>query len=322
MPDINPIDVFISSTCYDLADLRAELAQFLKDRGLVVRVSEDPESAFFVEPHGDSIVSCLKNVEASRAVIAIIDRRYGPTLPIGTNGAGLSASQAEIQHAQDIQKPVFFFIREAALIEYHRLRKEPTFDAKWIEAQNRDLWRAFLMRQFSIPQHANRSNWYDQFKTSVDLKQTVLHRLIQNFPEYAGSLAMRGDRLVRMVFIYNRSTITAGANVIAIEGAFENIGIGPALNIRHGLRHGDIVLHEDRQGGISECRNIAVRYGRDGQPLEHFALYCEYENRFGDGYRIEVPIGPACDPKLGNPREERLLVRVGTKTEPKWQRVL
>lgn len=295
MAEKSPIDVFISSTCYDLADLCAELASFLKERGLIVRVSEDPESAFYIEPRGDSIVSCLKNVEESRAVIAIIDRRYGPTLRDGTAYAGMSATKTEIGYAQRIGKPVFFFIREAAHIEYDRLKRDEKFDAKWVEPTNRHLWRRFLMNQFLLPQHANRSNWYDLFKNSTDLKGTVLCRLIQQFPEYAGSLAMHPDRMVRMTYLDVKSDTSAAI------GRFRNVGRGSALRVCHGICTGGtdaIVGGNDatcsRLGGLleGECavNPDESNFGYDLRSIyPPMKLYCEYENRFGDRYRVEVP---------------------------------
>jgi hypothetical protein len=104
--NIEIIDVFISSTCYDLADLRAELAEYLRRRGLRVRVSEDPKSAFYVDASGDSIESRLKNVQESRAVIVVIDRRYGPPLP--PMHGEISATHAEVRFAQKAGKHVFF----------------------------------------------------------------------------------------------------------------------------------------------------------------------------------------------------------------------
>jgi hypothetical protein len=69
------ITVFVSSTCYDLPDLRPELGRFLTENGFLVKLSEDPTSAFVVEPEDHSISSCLNNVEASDVVVCIIDRR-------------------------------------------------------------------------------------------------------------------------------------------------------------------------------------------------------------------------------------------------------
>jgi hypothetical protein len=72
------IDVFISSTCYYLGDLRAELRDFLHTHAFLVRMSEDYESEFVVNPRLDSIGSCIENVEKADVVICILDRRYGP----------------------------------------------------------------------------------------------------------------------------------------------------------------------------------------------------------------------------------------------------
>src|SRR5580692_3211345 len=99
----DPIDVMICSTCYDLADLRAELFAYLQGQSMVVRVSEDPQSGFHIEPTSDSIESCLKNVEAANAIVAIIDRRYGPKLP--KKYGNISATHAEVRRAQELDKP-------------------------------------------------------------------------------------------------------------------------------------------------------------------------------------------------------------------------
>ena len=49
----NTVDVFLSSTCYDLADLRTELRHFLEKNAFIVRLSDDFESAFEVVPTTD-----------------------------------------------------------------------------------------------------------------------------------------------------------------------------------------------------------------------------------------------------------------------------
>jgi hypothetical protein len=118
-----PIDVFISSTCSDLADLRADLTDFLTQQGLNVRLSEDPQSGFFIEPTTDSIASCLKNIEAANAIVVIIDRRYGA--PLQGQYGNISATHKEVRHAQDLKKSILFFIRDVSLNEYVQLSKKP-----------------------------------------------------------------------------------------------------------------------------------------------------------------------------------------------------
>lgn len=70
---VRPVSVFLSSTCYELADLRFELADALRRDGFVGKMSDDPNSAFYVDPLDDSIGSCLTNVEASNVVVCVID---------------------------------------------------------------------------------------------------------------------------------------------------------------------------------------------------------------------------------------------------------
>jgi hypothetical protein len=75
-----PIGVFLSSTCYDLVDFRAELAAYPQANGFRTVLSDDPRSAFYIDPADDSIASCLNNVEAADVVVCVIDRRYDRTL--------------------------------------------------------------------------------------------------------------------------------------------------------------------------------------------------------------------------------------------------
>ncbi len=120
-----PLEVFISSTCYDLTDLRSELAASLKESGCIVRLSEDPMSGFNVDPSGDSIETCLRNVEASDVVICILDRRIGSPLPERFDK--MSATECEVRHARTLnpQKPVFYFVRNAALADFQQRKSKP-----------------------------------------------------------------------------------------------------------------------------------------------------------------------------------------------------
>ena len=69
------VKVFLSSTCYDLIDLRQELRAFLEKNGFTVALSEDPRSPFIVDPLDDSIGSCVQNVENSGLYLGQTVRR-------------------------------------------------------------------------------------------------------------------------------------------------------------------------------------------------------------------------------------------------------
>src|SRR5271157_5791005 len=132
MGEENLIDVFISSTCRDLVDLRAVVRADLKDHGFEVRVSEDVASGFAVDPSTDSMGICLKNVEDARAIVCIVDRKYGTRLNTGPY-AGKSPFHAEIEHARSKGKPVFYFIRDLAMRDLEAMKNNPAATVNWID---------------------------------------------------------------------------------------------------------------------------------------------------------------------------------------------
>jgi hypothetical protein len=72
--------IFISSTCYDLIDLRAELEDHIRDLGLLPVMSDRPTSEFEVDGYKDSITTCLENVRKCPTFLCILSNRYGPRL--------------------------------------------------------------------------------------------------------------------------------------------------------------------------------------------------------------------------------------------------
>lgn len=145
MPPARQLSVFLSCTCYDLGDLRAELAAFLRGQDFDVRVSEDVSSSFRVDPTDNSIEICLANVRESDVVVCVIDRRYGGIINAG-DYKGMSATEAEVRFARSLSppKPVLFFVRDAAMLGYETLRQDRTATTKHVE-------RLALLRKAPCP---------------------------------------------------------------------------------------------------------------------------------------------------------------------------
>src|SRR4051812_10143827 len=104
--------VFISSTCYDLMDLRAELLADLRELGVEVLLSDHKDSDFVVPsgPDVNSIEACLVNVRASYVVVLILSQRYGPNL--GPLFGDVSATHAEYNEARKLNKPIYCYVRD------------------------------------------------------------------------------------------------------------------------------------------------------------------------------------------------------------------
>ena len=69
--------IFISSTCYDLLDLRSELYRYLRSLGLHPRLSEFGYSDFAHPANHNAIETCLFNVDQADAYVLICHQRYG-----------------------------------------------------------------------------------------------------------------------------------------------------------------------------------------------------------------------------------------------------
>lgn len=287
--DTNKLRVFISSTCFDLLDLRTELRTFLEENGFSVALSEDAFSPFLVDPTADSIASCINNVESSDVLLCILDGRYGTPLTT-SQFTDLSATHAEIRKARDIGRPIFYFIREFAWLDYQQLKIDQNYKSKWVEKKNDDgkrRWFGFVDEVASLPKTHSLSNWCDTFRSSVDLKPLVLKRLLDHFPDHIGAKAMLPDRLVRLHFVHETSELSG-----KVYGHFRNVGVGPALDIYHGYRIGNRAKLVCSRGALGEKENIKMpnnmQFCYELPPEKAPALFCEYSNRFGDRYRVEV----------------------------------
>jgi len=320
-----PTEVFLCSTCYDLIDLREELAAHLEGCKFIVYRSEDPRSAFRVDPTDDSIESCLRNVERANVVVCIIDRRYGEVLKNGEY-AGMSATHVEVRHALKCGKPILYFIRKHAETEYHQMRRNRDYQAQWVEERNPDrciLWFSFVDKLFTLPEHAARSNWYDSFSTSVDLKPLVLKRLADLFPGHAGVVAADPDRVVRLTYRHSDYTLSPDMLYFVLDGAIENLGVGPAYMVRAGVAQGDNASLAVTVPGVPEgSPRTAVIKVPIAPDYQGQAIVLEYRNRFNDWYRTVIPF--TLDER-GKPTLVKsgtlLLARTGPESDPQWVRI-
>jgi len=118
------LQVFLSSACYELRDLRAAVQSWLTGLGLTPLLSD--ENGF---PHYDGLpphATCLRVLEECPLVIGVIDRQYGH--PFGDWGRyeqyrGLSPTHAELRHSLELGKRLLLFVNEDILAFYEIWRK-------------------------------------------------------------------------------------------------------------------------------------------------------------------------------------------------------
>ncbi len=100
---MNQPRIFISSTCYDLSQIRADINDFIFSVGFQPTLSE--YNSFPIDPDNDTLQNCLDNVKTSDILILIVGNRYG-----FVTDNGKSITNTEYLYAKERGIPVYIFI--------------------------------------------------------------------------------------------------------------------------------------------------------------------------------------------------------------------
>lgn len=120
---MNNINIFVSSTCFDLSQIRIDLSDFIKLSGHNPILSEFEN--FPISPELNTIENCIKIVkENADILVLIVGNRYGSVIENGksiTNNEFLVAKQKGI--------PIFCFIDKGTLsaLDFWRKNKNADF---------------------------------------------------------------------------------------------------------------------------------------------------------------------------------------------------
>ena len=114
--------VFVSSTCFDLGQVRADLAEFIESLGLDPIISE--YASFPVNPNYDAIANCLETVKTRADIfVLIVGARYGQT-----PRKGKSVTNLEYLEARAKGIPIYVFVSKAVLSFMEVWKKNPDGD--------------------------------------------------------------------------------------------------------------------------------------------------------------------------------------------------
>lgn len=111
--------LMVSSTFYDLKEVRQQLARFVRDDlGYEPLISENP--AFPIDPDADAIENCRRRVEQNADVLVlVVGARYGFVEP----DSGKSVTNLEYLAARAKGIPVYAFIEKSVLTLFEAWRR-------------------------------------------------------------------------------------------------------------------------------------------------------------------------------------------------------
>lgn len=232
--------VFISSTCYDLIDLRSELETFFREAGVAVRMSDRPSSDFQILPDQNSIETCLANVRDCDEFIVVLSRRYGRSLA-KAGYPDVSATHLEYREAVKANKPIRMYVRDRLEADYSFWKKNgrrADVELTWCkEPHDRGLLH-LLDEHSKLNADDPRSNWVTLFRDSVALKTQLTRDFRAAFARATVEALLKTGRIP--FFEVTGQVRQYGNGSVQFELEVRNLGsvvaLSPTLTFEHDAR--------------------------------------------------------------------------------------
>lgn len=152
--------VFVSSTCYDLAQVRKDLRIFIEAMGMTATMSE--YSSFPVDPNLDAVGNCLGRVKDSADILVLlVGGRYGSPTETGKSVTNLEYAEAK---AKGI--PRYVFVDKRVLTTLPVWEKNPSADF----SGSVDSPKLF---EFVKALRDPKENWVFPFESAQDVSDTL-----------------------------------------------------------------------------------------------------------------------------------------------------
>ncbi len=152
--------VTVSSTFFDLEQIRADLAAFLDDIGYRPLLSELP--SFPIDPNADTIENCRLRAYEATLFVLVVGGRYGSIDP----RTGISVTNMEYAAARALGTPTYVFVQRRIL------------DALPVWEQNRDgdfskVVDSTRLFEFVQSIRGNERIWVTPFDTAADITRAL-----------------------------------------------------------------------------------------------------------------------------------------------------
>jgi len=170
MPKGYAPSIFVSSTCYDLSQIRADLTTFIEQMGLEPILSEKP--AFPALPGVRPVENCVYAVKQRADIfILIIGARYGSVVESGTSITNLEYLEAKAKGV-----PIYVFVLKRILHILPVWEKNPTSD-----------YSAFVdnpkLFEFIQKIRSSQDHWIYEFENTQDITNILSRQLPLLFME-------------------------------------------------------------------------------------------------------------------------------------------
>lgn len=156
---MNQLKIFISSTCYDLSQIRSDLSDFILSFGYQPVMSEF--TSFPIDPDNNTIENCIDNIATVDIFILIVGSRYGFIVD-----SGKSITNTEYLYARQRGIPIYVFIYKSliSILPIWKANKEGDFSSTV------DTTKVF---EFVSEIRESNRNWCFEFEKAQDIVSTL-----------------------------------------------------------------------------------------------------------------------------------------------------
>ncbi|WP_440224827.1 DUF4062 domain-containing protein [Dokdonella sp. MW10] len=188
MPKGHPTTLFVSSTCYDLGQVRTDLAEFSRSLGLEPILSE--LDSFPVDPSLDTVSNCLEIVRSRADIfLLIVGNRYG-----SVTEAGKSVTNLEFLEASARGIPRYVFVKREIITLLSTWKANPEADFK----ASVDTPKLF---EFVSGLRSSGDLWVFPFDSAQDISQVMrkqLSFLLSDCLELRSRLQTRDESVIAL----------------------------------------------------------------------------------------------------------------------------
>lgn len=158
------LTLFVSSTCYDLAQVRENISLFCEGAGIDALVSE--QSSFPVDPSFSTVENCLKVVrERADIFLLVVGGRYG-----SISDTGKSITNLEYLEAKSNRIPKYVFVKRDVLTLLPVWQANPDADfSNVVDSPKLFEFISFLRNSGEV--------WIFPFDSALDLTNTLRTQL-------------------------------------------------------------------------------------------------------------------------------------------------
>ncbi|PKP51247.1 MAG: hypothetical protein CVT92_13265 [Bacteroidetes bacterium HGW-Bacteroidetes-1] len=225
--------IFISSTIFDLIDIRAETYVLLQEMGFSAIMSDVNESSFHVPDFQNSIEACLQNVRNSDIFILILSNRYGSSL-MQAGFEDVSATHLEYKEALANKKPILFYVRDRLEADFRIWKKNDKSDSlnlSWVNKNNQRIFE-IIEKHGKLNASKDVSNWISTFKDSLELKE-LIKRDLGNISKTENFQRQIREARVPVLYASVDCEFIKGSpvGILSVKCTIENAGNVPSYNV-------------------------------------------------------------------------------------------